>query len=179
MKTQVSSEFILQAYAAACTEWKEKIKKECPELFKSKSGWYKTSSEGDEKWLVFYDYENKKRYGFNSNGEWFEDGYYMVKRHTLDYLAEEDEVKKALIKEADKRGFKIGVKYDSLMHDSFICENNTTIDHIYYSEHKNCLYSVRGVIFDNEKWAEIIKETKKMTITEIENTLGYSIEIIN
>ena len=173
MKTQVSNEFILQAYAAACTEWKEKIKKECPELFKEKSGWYKITLKGSEKWLVFYDYENEKRYGFNADGEWFGDGY-LVKIHTSYYLAEEDEVKEALIQEAKKRGFKLGIKSSNSIYDSFVFKNNTINGEI-----QNCLFSTSGLIFDNGKWEEIIKETKKMTIAEIEKTLGYSIEIIN
>lgn len=71
------------------------------------NGWYKHTNGQYKNWLVYYDFKNNVRYGFNVNGYWFQDNGTDYKA-SLE-LATEKEVSSALIEEAINRGFKKGL----------------------------------------------------------------------
>ena len=108
MKTEVRNEFILEAHKSACSEWKLKIEKECPELFKNKlevGKWYNYYKGALLVWN-----NGGYSYGF-INGKYREDWSFCSQDAEP---ATEEEVKEALIKEAKKRGFKSGLKIKPL-----------------------------------------------------------------
>ncbi len=105
-------------------------------------------------------------YGFNSGGQWCKNDDYSFNDSGLKNgfrLATEEELKSALIKEAERRGFKKGAKFKSS-----ISENGELNPHI----------------FKDGVWAEVIKSkyyTKAQAekrLTELEND-GYEYEIID
>ena len=154
MKTEVRNEFILEAHKSACNEWKLKIEKECPELFESKSGWYKDKNKENKEWLAYKDFETNKTYGINANGNWFEQKIALNVDHN-EYPATEEEVKEALIKEAKKRGFKEGVRIKSAFKKEVYSEFEIN-NKICYDSINNGLYSNFLWIFKDGKWATII-----------------------
>ena len=100
-------QLILEAHKEACSEWKQKIETEFPKLFVKISGWFKDETQDD--FLAYYK-NNIRQYGINSNGHWFDN----CLAHCLgsnDEPATDEEVEQALIKEANRRGFKEGVKF--------------------------------------------------------------------
>lgn len=115
---------------------------------KKKSGWYKDM--GFPKWLMFLDYENKKCYGFDSAGDWYE-GLFEIETSicniTQEVLATPEEVLQALIEEAKKRGFG-DVNY------------GMTLDYCLYIDNGNRLKN----IFSGGVWEEIIDQPKEEAI---------------
>ena len=114
-------------------------------------------------------------YGFNVSGCWQIEDYY---HHDKDVLTEatEQEVKEALIAEAKRRGFKVGVKVKCLFRDKEV-----ELDMINFrSSDGGVLYGGCGVprIFYDGKWATIIEEPKEMTVEQISKELGYDIKIV-
>src|SRR5690606_1908944 len=71
------------------------------------NGWYKDTSGEHKLWLVYYDFKNNVRYGFNASGKWFQDNRTDFKE--LLELETEKEIEKRLIEETLKRGFKKGL----------------------------------------------------------------------
>ena len=166
--TTKQEQFIKDAYNerldfSVCSDVKRQIKKNFPELFKDRleiGKWYKQGSKcviyitkkmEDEDW-----YES---YGLNIFGDWMtmngqfiDDGMLMP--------ATNQEVEKALIKEAKKR-YKVPckVKYlDGSSNDSLVGYN------LDFVNGKLCSTLVNGknsdVLFQDGKWAEIIEEPK-------------------
>lgn len=92
-----------------CQEWKDKILEAYPEVNTKPKGWYKASN--NKKWLSYFDGE-RYLYGFNGYGNWVEYKKHeaLSKIEPTDYLATEEEVSEALIKEAKIRGYKVGDK---------------------------------------------------------------------
>tara|TARA_R110000772_G_C13310212_1_gene439951 strand:- start:3271 stop:3789 length:519 start_codon:yes stop_codon:yes gene_type:complete len=165
-------QFIKDGHAAACSEWKTKIEKEFPKLFKETDlvvgNWIKT-----EDCLAFVEEflgNDFKGYGFCDNS-WFEstsDWTSNVKGWTP---ATDKEVEAALIKEAKRRGFKEGV--------SFKCTQTPRIGKfgkLTYVSGNNGLYS-NGTedgewLFRKGEWATIIETITK---EEAEKELGKTI----
>ena len=123
---------------------------EKPELNK----WYKN---GNGATMFYYDGKLSGRYGINANGNWSNDIDAAYDNNLT--LATDDEVKEMLIKEAKKRYDKNIIK---CLHGYL----DSSIDNIgqwefeknvlrYYGLDKGC-----GCVFDNGKWAEIIKVEK-------------------
>lgn len=118
------------------------------------SGWYKDDQY--TKWLMYFDFENNKRYGFDLNGLWFTDNRCDLMT-SKDYKATPSEVQEALEKEAVKRGFKEGVIFIAptsknrftAKGEIEIWESNDTFG-LSFSDSQ-------GLILDNGEWAEIIK----------------------
>ena len=150
-------DFIKKAHENACSEWKTKIEKEFPKLFKEDeklNGWYKDKEQ--KKWCVFLK-DGIMIYGFDSSGNWFEDHNYTHELGKDDYKATDKEVGQALIKKAKNRGFKEGVRFNSAW-NGYKCIFNGLV----YSPKKNSLSSGNSgnnCVFQNGKWATIIKET--------------------
>jgi hypothetical protein len=178
-------EFIKKAHSAACSEWKENIEKEFPKLFKGDAlevgKWYKLTK----------DYIHLKKgsvFPFIKYQDSLEEcaivGHSIFDNSKTDFFAPfsntltpatEKEVEEALIKEAKKRGFKDGVKYKNRL-DSFGFIN----DSCWEFNGKSNYLGQRGnkvnrlhFIFDEGKWAEIIKET--ITKEQAEKELGKTI----
>ena len=131
------------------------------------------------KWYIgkgcLFNYQTKKSvYGFFTNNEWFDKNWKWINNKGV-RLATEEEVEKALINEAIKRGFKnvgkLSLKLVSgamFKKGSFKTANN---EFRYISvENRLNLYGVE--IFYNGKWAEIIKE-EKPTQEEIDRVINY------
>lgn len=172
MKTEVRKEFILEAYKSACSEWKSKIEKECPELFKNKSGWYKSNlCCGSLFFLIEHNNGSAKGYGFEVNiwREHFNEYYWS----TINELqpATEEEVKEALIKEAKKRGFKEGVKYTSVGFYSKGSEHQLKFKLTYYIEDDMLTDGAGGSIYYKGKWAEIISNPIEEKINDLQKQL--------
>lgn len=127
------------------------------------NGWYKHTNGDHKLWLVYYDFNNNVRYGFDANGGWFQD-------NGTDYkacleLATEKEIEKRLIEEAVKRGFKKGCKIISL--DGIDRSFELTSDHFVFSLDTNTLFcKENGVnLFHNGIWATI----KQPSIQDVAN----------
>lgn len=184
MKTQVSNDFILEAYKNACCDWKLRIEKECPELFKRKleiGKWYKGFSELGSSFLGVYDKDKKVEsdivYGF-WNKKWSnnENGLIFINDAKLYETATEEEVKESLINEAEKRGFKKGVIIDKLLGfnvGSSDAENarkaETSV--FTFSNDLNYIYLNNLVIFKKGKWAEIISNPIEEKINDLQKQI--------
>jgi hypothetical protein len=131
-------------------------------LIEQFEGWTK----GNSKYLAYH--KDGMRYGFDFQGNWF--GLEPIKFVTAledENPATPKEVETALIKEAKKRGFKEGVRFQSFggrgKHDmcftmdgrDIIYDNNSLIIH---SENWGWR---TAAIFKDGKWAEIVEDKKE------------------
>lgn len=177
MKThQVSEKFIIEAYENACSEWQEKIREQLPHLFPTVEvgQWYKTT---EKPYLLFLvqNIKHGKFYGVGfNNGEWEDDD--LVWADESDYIAKAstEEVRKALTKEAEKRGYIKGVYIKSLGGAGTVAIDVDTS--LFYVEgydktllraNKDCL------IFREGEWAKI-----QNTITKEAAEKKYNIIIV-
>ena len=135
--------------------------------------WYKTEI-GSIYFLSKIEGENLFGYGLDSNNVWF-DNTWLCEITDIKSLATPKEVEEALIKEAEKRGLKEGIKIKFEKYDDRIVITKGKLD---FLEHENKLRFDYGTIFYNGEWAEIVK-TK--TIDEIARDLSILSEygIIN
>lgn len=154
-----------------------KLKEWFPEVFKTKlevGKWYKRDKFKNA--LVFckeIKNEGFWGFGFSNSCEWLNN--YFADNYFSDVtLATKEEVEQALIKEAERRGFKEGVEF--LSPNSKI--KNKCNGSFRFDEELNVLYSNGIAVFNKGLWAEIIEDKKEMTIEEIEKQLGYSIKIV-
>ena len=135
-----------------------KVKEWFPEVFylsKDFTGWAKTNSRGNKKYLVFFK-GGILQYGFDGNGTWFDYGEYKAKVSEDLFKATKKEVFNALKIEAVKRGFVEGVCFKSPASG-----DNYKFTNIYFTEATDMAWSKNGgVIFDNGKWATIQTITK-------------------
>jgi len=197
-KIEVSKTFLLEGYEAACDQWKKRIKKEAPELFEDDvklevGKWYKVkdlqsgcsgfnglglaTEKNPDSGLLSRDK------GFNliqTNGViWKVNGDFTE--------AEPSEVKSELVKEAKKRGYKVGVKIKPLgnypittidrLDFSYWCTDGEITLHVVAPEDEWEESCSNPPIFKNGKWAEIIKEEKvELTLQEIADKFGVSVE---
>lgn len=112
--------------------------------------WYKAKSHN-----AFFCYKgNGVGYGIRINNVWIDEE--PMTEISLWTEATKEEVESALIKQAEKRGFKEGVRFKSASSNMEI-----TLGKVKPSMYDNLLYmSLVGVVFCNGKWAEIIEEPK-------------------
>ena len=164
---------------------KELLQEFLPEAFENKlevGKWHKPKERKNKTLFV----PNKEQcddnmgYGFTYLGKFKESNFNLRGCFPNKFeLATEEEVREALINEAKKRGYKIGVKVKSEL-DSEISE--ITDDNFEYIPEENALkvkvssnfYNKRN-LFNNGKWMEIIKEAKETEPTkeEINRVLNY------
>jgi hypothetical protein len=151
---QQRKEFIIQAHAAACSDWKTKIETEFPKMFKKDKlavgKWYKSNGflrkfEGK--------FGNSSVFGFKKDGSYYSSlGFHEEDEHIL---ATDEEVSEALIEEAKRRGYKNG--------------NYKCISGLKTYEVKDSFFLDQGElwmgksglsnqVFENGVWAEIIEE---------------------
>lgn len=118
--------------------------------------WYKIDGEPFMKYLVEHLSENdNKGYGLNRYGEWSDNDFGLSSCKP----ATPEEVKAALVKEAEKRGYRKDVDVKSLMYAKGKIDSNIFSFDI--TKHNTRLYIGKNGqfnIFDNGKWAEIIKD---------------------
>jgi hypothetical protein len=184
-------EFIKQGHKAACSEWKEKIEKEFPKLFK------KNALVVGKYYKLTQDYVNLKKDNIFEFLEYQTScKTFAIVRHSVfdnsktDYAAPysntlipatDKEVEEALIKEAKNRGFKEGVKFINL--DSGVVQ---TVNRLPYFElgrlavkstETEWSRSYKGgssnpSIFEYGKWATIVETITK---EQAEKELGKAI----
>ena len=153
---------------------KELLQEFLPEAFENKlevGKWYIS-----EYYLVYYLGNYKCNCIELSDGEWFENAHHSLSGHLKSYrLATEEEVVKALINEAIKRGFKnVGelslkiVSGEMFKKGSFVTTNNN----FRYFSVENRLYLDGVEIFYNGNWAEIVIEDIP-TQEEIDRVINY------
>jgi hypothetical protein len=156
---QQRKEFIIQAHAAACSDWKTKIEKEFPKLFKKDrlivGKWYKYDDNTANALMVWND--SKDTYGFWS-GEYDENLSFFDERDKV--LATDKEVSKALTAEAKKRGYKNG-NYKCMI---VSCNTLKVVDDFFFEPSTGNLWmgksGLSNQVFANGIWAEIIEEKK-------------------
>lgn len=154
----------------------EKLKVYYPEAFEQElevGSWYKFISGT----LGFYTGENLKSYGIHFDGkEWMDNCTWFSSSNInkIHKKATQQEIATALIKEAEKRGYKKGITYKFGLAQDI---RTITSDVFYYSKIDGSLWLGYDIIFINGTWAEIIP-AKQMTKEEIEKELGYKIEIV-
>lgn len=113
--------------------------------------WYRVVS-GFHNYLLLFSGKDESLGFFNEN--WDRWSFTDNKQYAVE--ASKEEVESALISEAERRGFKDGVKYISASTDSeFVASNNFRFG---CNEIETRLLSGQGCIFYNGKWAEIIQE---------------------
>ena len=156
------------------THAKELLQKFIPDAFEAKlevGKWYIS-----EYYLVYYLGNYKCNCIELSDGEWFDNIYHSLSGHLKNYrLATEEEVVKALINEAIKRGYKKGVK----------CKFGTSkeirtieTNKFFFDFNSNKLYLIHSSgdnadeIFRNGFWAEIVSEYIP-TQEEIDRVINY------
>jgi hypothetical protein len=129
---------------------------------KKVSGWYKT--EGSDKYLMYFDFENDIYYGFSSFGIWHsrDNSVDFESNSDYDYLATPQEVEQRLIKEANKR-YKIG----DVVKSCFSGWEKEIDDLDIYVDFKYELICNGISIFRYGKWAEVIEQPE----TELTRTI--------
>ena len=153
---------------------KELLQEFLPEAFENKlevGKWYIS-----EYYLVYYLGNYKCNCIILSDGKWFDNIHHSLSGHLKSYrLATEEEVVKALINEAIKRGFKnVGelslkiVSGEMFKKGSFVTTNNN----FRYFSVENRLYLDGVEIFYNGNWAEIVIEDIP-TQEEIDRVINY------
>ncbi len=150
----------------------KKVREWYPDCFKKElivGRWYKNSIDS---LLYCKNIEEDgciSGYGFNQFGQWVDD-YAIIPEYTE---ATPKEVEDALIKEA-KRRYPIGTHIKCLHNGFGIIKISSNID--YYFE-SNDMYYAGCQIFKQGIWCDTMPK-KKMTISEIEEKLGFEIEIV-
>lgn len=153
---------------------KKKIKEMFPQFFGNKievGKWYKMKEVNNR--CIFYvsriNDDKMFGYGLSYSGYWFnhnekENGHIGNPNcNNLYFLATNEEVEAALIAEAKKRGFVEGVKYKNTEGELHVCGD------LYFGGNGWIYSANQGMIFEDGKWAEIIKETPEDFLNEILN----------
>ena len=178
MKTEISNEFILEAHKEACSTWKARIEKECPELFKKTlevGKWYKGNVDFDS--LIYITKLTNKGYYNEINYYGFTFGEYNKRCiNNLGHeqslvLATYQEVEEALINEAKKRGYDKGVSikeclqggdYNAKLKNGFTFSFDYGLWSYSYTNGQNVC------IFKDGKWAEIIQQPTEIELIKAE-----------
>lgn len=134
--------------------------------------WYKCQTFNSDFFIMNYNPGNK-HYGFSYTGKWIHDSYnvWLTKHPERCKPATDKEVEEALIKEAKRRGFKLGVKFIgvrdvmaeeveySCPYDKDDGEAGSSFQYV-----KGTLYTYglgRHIVFENGIWAEIVVEKEE------------------
>jgi hypothetical protein len=152
---------------------KYNMQDEFPEVFKLETHmWYIVSHPTMQDAIVFLQEEGMpSTFGFNHFGEWTE--IYSnehLHRYRKDIVrpATDDEVRKALIEEATRRGVwdrpMVSAVSNNIVTDGTYCES---FDYI-----NNVLWSRYGRVFDNGEWATALELTTEQRLERIEKHLG-------
>ena len=163
---KITKEQILETIRTGTDVTERYFKEIIPEAFNTKldtGKWYKSSI--DIEFLVYYQSNGFYNYGFWEDKPYrdnllFGDCWYNMSR-----LATDEEVESALINEAKKRGFKLGVKVVGLYNDGSphqITDFIINKDDFTYKTLDNALVcnKLGFRIFAKGKWAEILSQEK-------------------
>lgn len=137
------------------SELTNQLKQWFPEVFEPKTGWFKTKTEGNESYLMYFE-NGLSKYGFNGIGRFIDNACSRICND--EYPATDEEVLKALTNEAIKRGFLKGVYVKPLWGRLNYWELDTN-RFVFNSETNNLHLGL--CVFNNGKWAEIIKTYTK------------------
>jgi len=174
-------QFIKKAHSAACSEWRKNIEKEFPKLFKKDAleagKWYKYPDVKNWKLLITDNTKGKEKgVGFNCSEIWMKDWLTDGSNELSSLIPCSDkEVEQALIKEAEKRGFKEGVRVDKVnLSDDCNPNNRLKNNNINTNElfSHGFLWVSSILIYDNGKWATIVETITK---EQAEKELGKTI----
>lgn len=155
----------VRKYKRAKQERKQ-LKKQLKDLPSLEVGkWYKTNELGSP-FLIFItkiildSVAQCMAYGFCHEGEWYDNSRFGINNLTP---ATDKEVEEALIKEANKRGFKEGVNADLSTANPCHLKNYHFLSNDFeYSKPCNWLSLDGVIIFEDGKWAEIIEQPKEL-----------------
>lgn len=126
------------------------------------AGWYKTKFDYP-KFLVYSSDGITYNYGFNCCGDWSNDMGFSLDANEC-VLADPKEVNARLIKEAKRRGFKKGVKYNCPCTDQI----HKRKSYLEYCENNNWLADgYGGCVFEKGIWAEIIEQPLTLNGKEV------------
>ena len=154
-----------------------KVKEWFPEVFslsKDFTGWAKTNSRGNKKYLVFFK-EGILQYGFDGNGTWFDYGEYKAKVSEDLFKATNEEVFEALKIEAVRRGFVEGVRITPMFYNGkdYYPDKNIISSPLNFKLKGNVFVVDGGVdeyrIFVNGKWATVISTITKSEAEKLLN----------
>lgn len=122
-------------------------------------------------WTMFQDYENNIQYGIDESKNWYS-GEIVNKKTNSEYLASNEEVEKALRKEAKRRGFVEGTKFLGCEGDQK--NQELTIDKIKFHTPETGadwgLYCGNSWIFVRGDWGTVV-ESKYGLDLAIDNLL--------
>lgn len=126
-----------------------------------RSGRYKNTVKGMERFLVYHDFKKGLRFGINIFGDWFYDdgsidNWCMYTSIKVTY----QEAESMLIKEAVSRGFKKGATFNHQGSDIYCADDNIYLEN-------NALYYGCYAIMKNGVWVEIVKQ--EHLIKEVSN----------
>lgn len=174
MKYETTKEFILDAHKDACPDWKEKIEKEFPDLFKPDlfkpkheiNKWYKNDYNNSIFFITAINsiaYNDAKGYGLEG-GVWLDmqnNFYWSTTKNCTP--STDEEVFSMLKKEAEKRGYEEGNFY--CLYRNILSEDDCITK---FNSKNNRFWIKYGCVFHNGKWATIVEQPKEMTLQEIE-----------
>lgn len=148
----------IEALEAQLKELKQELNKPAFEVGK----WYSKTENGTKYILCLTKIDGIEYYGYGMIGnDWETEKLYPFTTNIKTYKpATDKEVEEALIKEANKRGFKSGltIKRDWIKHDEIRTINRDNKWYFGFSHNCNYLQLDGNVIFEHGKWAEIIKD---------------------
>lgn len=168
MKYELRKEFILEAYEAACYDWKERIRKEVPELFNAKlevGKWHIGTvcfgSFINIKGFEWRGYYNRiECFGLTHGHSWRDDFEINNLNHEKSLrLATKEEIESILWKEANKRGLFEDTKIENSVNG-----NNTLLNcysfAVCYNYQLDQLWNKNGVIYQKGIWATPLDKNK-------------------
>jgi hypothetical protein len=138
--------------------------------------WYKDGVNGVELLIFITEIrcDEIMAYGFGNSGYWCDNSnwYYnnMYKAHQELTEATEEEVEAALIKEAERRGFRYGVEYNDINDGyRYLCKEEFELNPTFT---KLMCTVGGGWIFKEGKWATpIVQDPTKEKLCELEDTI--------
>lgn len=145
-----------------------KVKEWFPEVFslpKDFTGWVKTNSRGNKKYLVFFK-GGILQYGFDGNCTWFDYGEYKAKVSKDLFKATNEEVFEAFKIEAVRRGFVKGVLCQ------WKCGGFIKVKELSFEYGKLWCNEDNIIMDENGNWATVISTITK---SEAEKLLGVKI----
>lgn len=164
---------------------KKELKEWFPEAFKKElskyhTGWIKTKSTGDEKYLGYSD-KGVIEYGISSNEEWFSGNDGTISSD--DYEATTEEVTEALKNEAVKRGIKLGAyivrDFDDDLKNVVINEESYPTDHAwFYHPEDDYLEHYGFVVYSKGQWANVFETKTIQEAEELLKELGHNFKIV-
>ena len=149
--------------------------------------WYKLPTFGKLMFMFTGGFGNDATYGFNRIGE-FCDKIGVQRTRIEEYVpATDEEVETALIEEAKRRGFKKGVRVNDIYNGKSDTDTTTISSNDFDYEgvplgkfqDKMALRDSKGnILFVDGQWADVIHSPIELTIEEIAERFGVSVEQI-